>query len=71
MGSSAEKHVIIDCGGTVFKAPVKKVKGGVRDFIYRSRILNIVKIYMYYLNVIKVNCYLFCGILFVLLLQRL
>lgn len=54
------------------KVPVNVVKEGVRDFIFRSRILNIeIYDYMYYLNVIKVNCYLFCGILFVLLLQRL
>lgn len=41
MSSSAEKLVIIDCGRTVFKVPVNIVKEGVRDFIFRSRILNI------------------------------
>lgn len=52
----------------VFKVPVNRVKEGVRDFIFRSRILNIeIYDYMYYFNVIKVNCYLFCGISFVLL----
>lgn len=41
MGSSAEKLAIIDCGGTVFKVHVNVVKEGVRDFIFRRRILNI------------------------------
>lgn len=41
MGLFVEKYVIIDCGGMVFKVFVNRVKEGVRDFIFRRRILNI------------------------------